>query len=866
MAETGEELLRQAQIDPDKVVDATADLDAADASYDTCQSWRARGIALRILDRVGDALDALAVAQRLASSLDDHDLEAGCLRSMAPLVAHAGRVDDAFALLDDAERIGGPSHRADVEFQRAGVALLIADWRRSFMHYTRAIDAFRTEGRDDWVPAALLGRGLMAAYAGDRAQAESDLNASAAAFDALDDDIGVAQALWNLALAQSLTGDPARAVIQFEDAAQRFDATSFPIDLFLSDQSEALFAVGLHEEALSVANRCLAAYASAVEESEGTTHRRNVLDAARCELELARMYAFTGSYDQAADHAAQARIEFQAHGQLLRALFAELVVLDVDANTAHAPAQTIERAEAVRRQLQGSGQSEWLAEALLIQARCHRHLGNLDEARSVLGRVAKSQRSATQELTRLELVARVALDRDDSGAALRAARRAVRTVRSRSRLVGSSLVEASLTRKIDAVVDIALGVLLSAGRGRAALDLADEADQMQRSARPATDADELLIEHRSLTRAIDEAANDMRDPTPIIERRQALERRIRAARTELADEASTVEHRRGDLHLARWFQADDKLWLVQATTAGTTVTDLGRVEATVELLDELAFLIRRAFRSPGASRLAAVDDVAAAIDDALGLARIRRTSGESTSVVLHLVAAPQLPTIPFGFLPSLRGATWVRADRVTGAINPTASSPRSSTDTVTLIGGPGLEHASDELTQVGSQHPRETVTSTAGATCAQARSLLESSELCHVAAHSRLNEGNPMFSSIQFADGDLSLHELEALARQPSVAVMASCESARGDRIGLQSLGISSALLAAGIDVVIGTALPIPDSEATVAVMAQLHESLRSNGAVGALAAMDRSAFSPSAELIADCLLPCVRAPAVAMP
>lgn len=859
MSETGEELLRRAQTDPDSVIAATADLDPAVATYSACQSWRARGVAMRILDRVGEALDALTVAQQLAAVLDDHDLEAGCLRSMAPLVAHAGRVDDAFALLDDAERLGGQSHRADVEFQRAGVALLIADWRRSFDHYTRALEAYRSEDRVDWVPAALLGRGLMAAYAGDQAQAEQDLSASAAAFEDLGDDIGVAQALWNLALAQSLTGDPARAVVQFEDAAQRFQTTSFPIDLFLSDQSEALFAVGLHEEALALATRCVSAYASAVDETVGSAQRRNVLDAATRQLDLARMCAFTGAFETAATHATQARADFQAHGQPLRALFAELVVLDVRANTDDSPGQTAERAAAVHDQLRSRGQSEWRAEALLIQARCHRQLGDLDAAKALLARVGRGQRSTTQELTRLELVARVALDRGDSGSALRAARRAVRSVQSRSRLVGSSLVEASLTRKIDAVVDIALGVLLAAGRGRDALDLADQADQMQRSTSRTTDADELLIEHRSLRRAIDEAANDLRDPAPIVARRDALEQRIRAARTELDSDHTPVGNRHPELELARWFQADDHLWLVRGGATRTRVFDLGPVEPINELLDEFAFLIRRAFRSPSQSRQAAVNDVANDIDIALGLTRTGVVSPGDEAGVLHLLPAPQLPTVPFGFLASLRSTTWVRADRATDGL----TGGTAAAGNVALIGGPGLDHAAAELNQVARRYDHTAVEANTHATCAQARALLESSDICHVAAHSRLNEGNPMFSSIQFADGDLSLHELEALSRQPRVAVMASCESARGDRIGLQSLGIASALLAAGIDVVIGTALPIPDNEETVAVMTRLHESLQVHGPVAALRMLDRTDLPASASLIVDCLLPCVRAPTI---
>ena len=843
------DLAALAQTDPAGAILATDSYPSVERNRDDVIALRARAVAHRVLGNAADALSAMAVARTIAHELEDPELDAACLISHAALLAQSGDTEAAFDALTEAETIGTALHLAEVEFQRAGIWLMVADWRRSMEHYTNALEVFRSEGQHSWVAEALLGRGLMFSYLGRHDDAVADLDLAKSAFDELDDQIGVGQAAWNGALATLMRGDPARAVTEFDAAAEFLDGLGFPVDLFRGDQCQALFAVGLHEEAVELGERCVAAFDLAAEESESESKARNVLDAASRRLELCQAHARVGDLDAAERHAQQAESAFAAQGQRLRQRHAELVLLDISYQRGLAPSSVAERSREIFDSLRGGGQAEWQSMALLLEARSYAALDDHRRAHAVLAQVGRRYRSTMQELERLQLAADLDLRAGKHGAALRRCRRALRLVSDGPRLGGTSFVEAAVTRHVQRATETGLAALLRSGRSRDALDFADQAELALYAHRRPRETPALVAEYRSLSAAIDEAINDLRDPSEIIERRSRVAQQIRATQTELHDVKTPITsgHDR-DRWVLRWVVADDQVWEIEQRAGRTTSRPIAPVAAVTTLMDELMFVLRQAMFSSGSRDV--VSEVAEQLDALLG------RPGKDYDAQMHLVPSSQLPSVAYGLLPSLAGVRWAR-----GFALPALATPSSAAG-VTVVGGARLEHAATEAELVASLYPDTTPLSGDDATIASVLEAIGASGTVHIAAHSTLEPADPMFSSIELADGPAYLHEFESLASVPLTMVLASCDSAREGRVGTSSVGLASGLVRSGIETVIGTALVIPDCAETTEAMAELHRCLLEVPPVEAVQRVHTSTtLSTRARLIAQSMVACSRCP-----
>ena len=54
---------------------------------------------------------------------------------------------------------------------------------------------------------------------------------------------------------------------------------------------------------------------------------------------------------------------------------------------------------------------------------------------------------------------------------------------------------------------------------------------------------------------------------------------------------------------------------------------------------------------------------------------------------------------------------------------------------------------------------------------------LEGSHLAHVAAHGTFRADNPQFSSLELADGPLTVYDLEQITRPPHWIVLSACDA-----------------------------------------------------------------------------------------
>jgi CHAT domain-containing protein len=99
------------------------------------------------------------------------------------------------------------------------------------------------------------------------------------------------------------------------------------------------------------------------------------------------------------------------------------------------------------------------------------------------------------------------------------------------------------------------------------------------------------------------------------------------------------------------------------------------------------------------------------------------------------------------------------------------------------------------------------------ATLDQIRNLAPTSHLLHLATHALFRPDNPLFSSIQLADGRMTVADLYemTLTGRPFV-ILSACETGRGRPRGGGLLGMGRGFLAAGASGLIVTLWPVSDT------------------------------------------------------
>jgi len=255
--------------------------------------------------------------------------------------------------------------------------------------------------------------------------------------------------------------------------------------------------------------------------------------------------------------------------------------------------------------------------------------------------------------------------------------------------------------------------------------------------------------------------------------------------------------------------------------------DLGPVEPLYSELDSLRFGLHRLARGASArieqAIHAAVHASASTLDKAL-LGSVLPVVGERPLVV---VPTGPLHALPWAALPSCTGRpvtvapsvlSWLRATRVLAAHRGTGS---------VWVAGPGLDHAEPEVIALSASSAGGRLLVGAQSSVDAVLAALDSAAVAHVAAHGRFRSDQPLFSTIELADGPLYVHDLDRLRRGPRLLVLSSCEAAlSGVRPGDELMGLAAALLARGTATLIASVVPVPD-ERTAAVMTALHGALR---------------------------------------
>ena len=146
--------------------------------------------------------------------------------------------------------------------------------------------------------------------------------------------------------------------------------------------------------------------------------------------------------------------------------------------------------------------------------------------------------------------------------------------------------------------------------------------------------------------------------------------------------------------------------------------------------------------------------------------------------------------------------------------------------------------------------PEPVVLTGAAAASGAVLAAAERARLLHVAAHGVHEPDNPLFSSIQLADGPLFGYDLPRAAALPPHVVLSACDLGLAEvRPGDEALGMTSALLHGGVASVVAGVARVGDDVAGTAMVAY-HSALAAGGRpadalAAALAGVDPATPAP---------------------
>jgi CHAT domain len=513
-----------------------------------------------------------------------------------------------------------------------------------------------------------------------------------------------------------------------------------------------------------------------------------------------------------------------------------------------APPELLGRTRRTARTLDRLGWSTEATHVRTLLGRVALSLDRPDVVRAELGRITRPGRGATVDArtTAWHATALHRLARGDRPGAKRALRRGLTLVDwYRAGAVSTELRAAAGARATE-LGRLGLRLALQDGSPAEVLRWAERWRAGSLRLPPVVPpADAALAD---LAAALVEARAAMREsalgghPDPAAARRVArIERALRHRNLQVAGPSSAavavtgfdlpaLRARLGPATLVEYVALERRLWAVTVRSDGQQLHDLGPVES---VLVELRFLLS-ALRRQNAAAVRGQGVVTAAPPVAPSPAADRLDA-----VLLRPLAldpASPLVIVPTGGLHGLPWAALPSAFLRPVTIAPSADlwlrrgSPHSRSDAgaVALIAGPDLPGATAEVHRLAAVYPDAQVLTGAAATVDATLDAFARHDLVHIAAHGQFRADSPLFSSLQLADGHLTVYDLERLhAATPATVVLPACDAARADvRLGDEVIGTTTALLVRGVRAVVAPLVPVPD-DTTADLMVALHERLR---------------------------------------
>ena len=842
-------LLPLAISQPDKALTTASRIIARDADPRRLSiAHQAAAIVHRDRGRMDDALAHGLHALRFSRRVDG-GRQGDVLATLGVVLFLSGRTRDGLRRLDEAVPLTPADQLPRLLHRRGGVLLMLSRHAEALEDLNGAVAGCRALGDSLWEGRALNARCVARLALGDVDGAEADAALAEQLLSETGQDFEAAQALHNRALAAHQRGDLPRALTLFDEVTERYSAMRHVSPELFIDHSHALLTAGLIEEAQALCTAALAEELSPV-------HRADLV------LVLALVALARGDAELAeaqADHAcrlfrAQLRPGSVDRARLLRLRARHLTDhpelqpwtledRDPPERTARArtarDAQLLRDADALIASLQAS-RSPDLSVALVLRGRIARYAGLPDVARDSLAAAAAARR-AGPPLSRAAgwLAAALLADQVDDRRALYAAcRQGLDAVDEHRAILGDLELRALASGH---GIEFARLAVASAVQSRRPRDLWWWAERWRAAALngTVTRPDDPTLRRevaalRDVTRRLGALTDgDPASLTVLQAERNRLESSIRRAHHRMRSgrdsdfgvpaglDLTTVLAELGEGLLLSFVNDGGTLHLVLVCQRRVRHLEIGSVAAAAREADFARFALRRA----ASGRLVNLEHTAARLESALlgdHGATLRRIIEDRDRPVV-VVPPAGLLTAPWGLLPLFAESPLSVSPSVTQWLKARRSGRDRSSEHVSLITGPGLSTRESEVTNLSPIHHGALVLPAERATVSAALEILDGAALAHIAAHGTFRAEAPLFSSLQLADGPLTVHDLEELRRPPRSIILSACDSGGAAPIGPhEALGLVSALLGMGTSDVLASVVPVND-HATLGVMAQVH-------------------------------------------
>ncbi|HET6666590.1 MAG TPA: CHAT domain-containing protein [Intrasporangium sp.] len=809
---------------------------------------QAAAIIARDRGRMDDALTHGFSALRLARRVDG-ERQGDVLATLGTVLFVAGRTKEGLRRLDEAVLLTPPARVPRLLHRRGCVLLAQSRHAEALGDLTRAVSGSHRLGDTLWEGRALNARCMTQLALGDVDAAEADAAKAEELLTSLGQDFEAAQALHNRALAAHQRGDLPRALDLLDQVTERYAALGHVSpDLYL-DHGHALLTAGLIDEAQAL---CLAAL------------DRDLAPVNRAELilllalvGLARGDAYTA--EQRSEEAvrlfrSQLRTGWVDRARLLRLRarhltdHPELQAWTLDQR--EAPERGA-RARAARNRrllreaddlvssMQATGSLD-LPVALVLHGRIAGDAGLADLARTSLTAAAASRRSGPP-LSRASgwLAAALLADQANNRRALYAAcRQGLDAVDEHRAILGDLELRALASGH---GIEFARLAVSSAVRARRPRDLFWWAERWRAAALNSTitrpddpNLGRAIAALRDVTRRLDAPAEEDDATLPGLRAERArLESSIRRAHHRmranpnsdfgrpLGLDLPTVIRELGPAVLMTFVNDRGTLHLVTVCDGRVRHHEIGSRAAADRESEFARFALRRA----ASGRLVDLGATASRLESALlgrHASTLRRLVQDADRPVV-VVPNAGLLTAPWGLLPLLAQVPLTVSPSVTQWLKARRARCDSGPGQVALITGPDLSTREAEVTSLSPVHLDARVLPAEKATVSAALEILDGAGLAHIAAHGNFRADAPLFSSLQLADGPLTVHDLEQLRRTPRSIILSACDSGGASPIGpYEALGLVSALLGMGTSDVLASVVPVND-HATLDVMADVH-------------------------------------------
>ena len=283
----------------------------------------------------------------------------------------------------------------------------------------------------------------------------------------------------------------------------------------------------------------------------------------------------------------------------------------------------------------------------------------------------------------------------------------------------------------------------------------------------------------------------------------------------------------GDRALVEYGNIGGDLWAVTVRNGRARLHELGPIESIQLDIDAVDFALHRLNRVQGSQ--AAREAARATIRDSGRRLQAFLLPDRVLADGRPLVIVPtgRLHGLAWGSLPALDGRPTVVAPSLFAWVVARRGGALPRQDSTTLIGGPELSAAPDELAALAVIHPQALILDAEMSIVDRCIDALGEVTLAHLACHGTFRSDNPLFSSLRVADGDLTVYDLERCHRLPQTMVLSACNAAASSVLrGGALLGIASSLIQLGVSSVIAPLTPVSD-ERSVALMTRLHQEIR---------------------------------------